>query len=173
MFTATVSTPMWVKLADIFEKKTIRISSFLIMGMGFGSTFLLGQGDSFMMYILAAILGTGAGCAMTIGFSILADIVDYDEYITGQRKEGSYFSIYFFIFKTGLGITLFLTGFILEVAGFKPNTIQTYDTRLAMRAMYAFFPLFFYLLAVAVFSRYNLDRKEHARIRNEIDTRNE
>ena len=171
MFTATVSTPFWVKLADYFEKKTIRIASFLIMGMGFGSTFMLGPGNSFMMYVLAAILGTGAGCAMTIGFSILADIVDYDEYMTGQRKEGSYFSIYFFIFKTGLGITLFMTGFILEVAGFQPNVPQSYNTMLAMRSMYAFFPLFFYLLAIIIFSYYNLDRAEHHRIRSIIDNR--
>lgn len=171
MCMATISTPLWVKLADYFEKKTIRIVSFLIMGFGFGSTYLIGPHNSDVMYILAAILGTGAGCAMTIGFSILADIVDYDEYVTGQRKEGSYFSIYFFIFKTGLGITLFLTGFILELAGFQPNTMQSGVTRLAMRSMYAFFPLFFYMLAIAIFLKYNLNRVEHKRIRQVIDSR--
>jgi len=145
----------------------------VIMGFGFGSTYLIGPHNSDVMYILAAILGTGAGCAMTIGFSILADIVDYDEYVTGQRKEGSYFSIYFFIFKTGLGITLFLTGFILELAGFQPNTMQSGVTRLAMRSMYAFFPLFFYMLAIAIFLKYNLNRTEHKRIRQVIDSRSE
>ena len=56
-----------------------------------------------------------AGCGGTVGPSIQGDVIDYDEFLTGERKEGSYFSAWSFVQKSATGVMLLLTGFVLQV----------------------------------------------------------
>ena len=98
-------------------------------------------------------------------------VIDYDELKTGQRKEGAYFAAWNFVYKLATGITLILTGIVLEAAGFAPNQAQTESAQTALRVLYALFPLTCYLVGAALLTRFRLDEREHARIRRELDAR--
>jgi Na+/melibiose symporter-like transporter len=39
-------------------------------------------------------------------------VIDYDELVTGERKEGAYFALWNFAQKSASGITLMVTGFV-------------------------------------------------------------
>jgi len=98
-------------------------------------------------------------------------VIDYDEYTTGQRKEGAYFAAWNFVFKTAFGITLMLTGYVLELSGFVPNVPQSEGVKLALRSLYGAYPFVCYLCAAWLFSRFRLDEVEYARIREELGRR--
>ena len=53
-----------------------------------------------------------------------ADIVDYDEYTTGERKEGAYLSVWNLIRKISGSVTAFVVGLVLQFSGFEPNVEQ-------------------------------------------------
>ena len=98
-------------------------------------------------------------------------MIDYDEYLTGQRKEGAYFAAWNFVFKASFGITLMLTGYVLEFSGFVPNQEQTDAVKLALRSLYALYPFVCFCISALIFSRFGLDEAEHARIKAVLDER--
>ena len=83
----------------------------------------------------------------------------------------AYFSAWNFVFKTAYGVTLMLTGYVLQLSGFEPNVEQTEEVKLALRSLYGAFPFVCYLGGALLFSRFTLDEDEHVRIRAELDAR--
>jgi|TARA_B100000315_G_scaffold257662_1_gene307186 sugar (glycoside-pentoside-hexuronide) transporter len=162
------SVPVWVYLSRRVGKKRLWILSMLLTGGGFGAMFFLTEGAITLICILAVICGLGAGSGAVVGPSIQADVIDYDEYRSGKRKEGAYFATWNFVFKTATGITLMLTGFVLEYSGFIPNVAQTDDVKFALLALYALFPLVCYAVGALIFTRFSLDEAEYDRIRAKL-----
>jgi len=171
MLCATVSVPFWLPLSRTFGKKRLWLFSMVLTGVGFGGMFFLRQGDVWPISVLAMILGVAAGCGNIIAPSIQADIIDYDEYRTGQRKEGAYFAAWNFVFKGATGITVVLTGFVLQFSGFTPNVEQTEAAKLALRILYAIFPLICYGAGALIFLRFGLNQHEYDEIRAALDGR--
>lgn len=176
MVPSTVSVPMWIPLSRRFGKVRLWMFSMLLTGVSFGAMFALPFIDSLLVksvYICVAAVfaGLAAGCGGTISPSVQGDVIDYDEYLTGERKEGSYFAAWNFVHKGGMGVMLLLTGFVLQVVGFVPNQPQTMTVQVAMVTLYGLFPLVCYLTGALLFSRFRLDEKAHAEIRAVLDER--
>ena len=168
---SVASVPFWVRLSEVIGKKNVWLLSMVLTGLSFGAMFLLSEGQVIRYCCLAVLAGLGAGSGAVVAPSIQSDIIDYDEHKSGKRKEGAYFAAWNFVFKSAAGITLMLTGFVLEFSGFEPNVEQTETTKLALRSLYSLFPLVCFLMGAALFTRFNLSEKEHARIRAELDAR--
>ena len=162
---------VWLPLSRRFGKKRLWLSSMLLTAGAFGGMFFLEEGSIYLIAFLAMLGGTAAGCGAMIGPSIQADVIDYDEYQTGQRKEGAYFAAWNFVFKSATGITIMVTLSVLEFVGFEPNTEQTDEVKFAIVALYSLAPLVCYLLGAVLISSFSLDEAEHRRIRRVIDER--
>jgi GPH family glycoside/pentoside/hexuronide:cation symporter len=171
MLASIVFVPVWLPLSRRFGKKNLWLFSMLLTGAAFGGMFFLDEGTVALLYVMAALGGTAGSCGAMMGPSIQADIIDFDEFQTGQRKEGAYFAAWNFVFKTATGITLMLTGWVLQVAGFEPNVEQTDQAKFWIRALYSLFPLSCYVIGASLFARFSLDEAEHQRIRNALDLR--
>ncbi len=168
---ATASIPIWVPMSRWLGKKRLWFFAMIATALGFGSTFLLEPGMATHLIVIAAGLGVAAGCGNIVGPSIQADIIDYDDYRTGERKEGAYFAAWNFVFKSATGVTLGLTGFALQAAGFEPNVEQSESSKLAIRSLYALFPLVCYVVGGMLFLRFRFNEAEYAEVRRELDAR--
>ena len=166
---SVASVPLWVPLSRKIGKKAMWIFSMLVTGFGFGGMFFLEEGSDVMISILAVICGLGAGSGAVVAPSIQADIIDYDEYQSGKRKEGTYYASWNFVFKSATGVTLMLTGLVLSLSGFTPNQEQSETTKLALLSLYALLPLTCYLIGALIFSRFNLDEEAYGKIRASLD----
>ena len=94
---------------------------------------------------------TVSGCGGTVAPSVQGDIVDYDEMMTGERKEGSYFAAFNFVQKSATGVMILITGWVLQVAGFVPNVEQTQLVQISMVTLYGLSPSFATPLAPSCF----------------------
>ena len=168
---ATVSVPVWIPLSRRLGKKSLWFGSMIFTAIGFGATFALGPGQALWMLGIATGLGVAAGCGNMVGPSIQADIIDWDECATGQRKEGSYFAAWNFVYKAATGFTLGITGFALQAAGYTPNAEQGEAAVLAIRTLYAIFPLVCYAIGATLFLRFSFNEAEYEKVRREIDAR--
>lgn len=169
---AAVSTALfWVRLAKRYDKKQLWVFSMTLTALSFGGMFFCGEGDWLPVALLATLGGVGGGCGPVIAPSIHSDIIDYDEYMTGQRKEGAYFAAFSFAFKGAAGLTLMLTGFVLQFSGFVPNVEQSEATKLAIRSLFALFPLVSLSTGALLLSRFALNRREHGELRAALDER--
>jgi GPH family glycoside/pentoside/hexuronide:cation symporter len=176
MIPSVLSVPLWIPLSRRYGKVKLWIFSMILTGFSFGGMFSLPFIDTVevrlaIVFVLAAFAGLAAGCGGTLGPSVQGDVIDYDEHLTGERKEGSYFAAWNFVYKSATGVMLLLTGFVLQVFGFIPNEEQTLTTKIAMVSLYGIFPLVCCVIGAALFSRFKLDEAAYAQIRTELDSR--
>jgi GPH family glycoside/pentoside/hexuronide:cation symporter len=175
MIPSTISVPMWIPLSRRFGKIRLWIFSMVLTGLAFGVMcvlpFLSESAAVATIFVAAVFAGIAAGCGGTVAPSIQGDVIDWDEYATGERKEGSYYATWNFVYKSAGGVMLLLTGFVLQVAGFVPNQDQTMTVQLAMVLLYGAFPLVCYTIGAILFLRFELDEAEHARIRAALAAR--
>ena len=173
MVPSIVSVPLWIPISRKIGKKRLWLGSMVLTGFSFGAMFFFGEGDILGICIFAALAGTAAGAGGTVAPSIQADVIDFDEFCTGERKEGAYFATWNLVYKSSTGITFLLAGFVLEASGFVPNVEQPDSVKDAIRTLFAVFPFGCYLLGAAIFSRFSLGEKEHRAIRVELERRAE
>ena len=163
--------PVWLKLSRRFGKKRLWVFALAVSSVGYGGFFLLEQGDLVLLSVLAATIGVGGGCGQIMGPSLQADVIDYDEYRTGERKEGSYFAVWSFVQKSAGALGLMLVGFALQLSDFEPNVEQSELTKRVMLAMFSIFPAVCFGIAALALRRFQLTGEEYTRIRSELDRR--
>jgi len=171
MIASFVFVPVWLPLSRRFGKKALWLASMLLTAVSFGSMFFLSEGTLVLMTVLAIAAGTAASCGAIVGPSIQADVIDWDEHATGERKEGAYFAAWNFVFKVATGLTQALTGFVLTFSGYLPNIEQTPTVKVTLLALYGLFPMACYLIGSLLFTRFKLDEAGYAVIRGELDSR--
>jgi Na+/melibiose symporter-like transporter len=91
---------------------------------------------------------------------MVADLIDYDEVHTQQRREGSYFAIWGFATKLGAAVTGFASLQVLEQVGYIPGEPQTETVKFWMLVMYSWFPAAFYLVSFLALSRFTFTRAD-------------
>tara|TARA_A100001234_G_scaffold208808_1_gene207143 strand:- start:146 stop:1273 length:1128 start_codon:yes stop_codon:yes gene_type:complete len=176
MLPSALSVPLWIPLSRKFGKIKLWVFSLAFTGISFGGIFIIPFLDGvterlIVMFAGAFLGGLAAGCGGAIGPSVKGDVIDYDEYLTGERKEGSYFAALNFVFKSATGIMLLVTGFVLQFSGFIPNQPQTMEVKMALISLYGLVPLFFYSLgAYLLYTKFKFGEKEHAAIKLEMSS---
>lgn len=128
------------------------------------------------MFAVELFYGLGLAGMASVQSNILPDITDVDEMITGERREGTISTFSTFIKKFVSGFATMSVGFILPAFGFntdKKAAIQSPTAIKGLRLTYAGFPIIFYICAVAVICRYELNRDDHAKIKELIKEKHE
>ena len=85
---------------------------------GFGLLLGLSEGAWWFLISQAIVCGLAASAGAALGPALKADVIDADEYCTGERKEGAYFAAWAFMTKLGNGVMVGIAGIVLEFTGF-------------------------------------------------------
>ena len=164
--------PAAVWLSRRFGKKTVWFIAMLFSAGAYVGKFFAGPGELVYLLTVTMATGIGTGIGTVVGPSVQADVVDFDEYETGERKEGSYFAIWNFIRKGAAGLVAALTGILLQWAGFEPNVAQSEGTLMTIRVLYTVLPAVMISVGALVFLlRFDLTEDAHASVRAKLDAR--
>lgn len=164
-----LTIPSWAPLSRRFGKRDVWIATLFLRAAAFGTLFFFGSADPYVIGVSIGVIGASFGGGNVLGPSVKADVIDYDEHRTGQRKEGVYFASWNLAVKTGGGLAIVLSGFALEAAGFRPNVEQTPTALLGIRVLFAGLPGVFYLIAALLMLRFTLTEQVHLEIRAGLD----
>lgn len=74
--------------------------------------------------------------------SLAPDALDIDRSLTGQRREGQFASIINLVLQLALGVGYVLTGWTLQLIGFRGGATPSAEVVLGLRISTAFFPVF-------------------------------
>ena len=172
MLASLLGIPVWLRLARRFEKRHLLLASMVGSGLGYGSILMVGPGDWHLVLFSAVLAGSASACPNILGYTLKSEIIDCDEYRTGERKEGAYFAGWSFVGKLAGGIMVGVVGWALAWVGFDGQAeTQSETVQTTMVALMGGFPLVCYLIGAAFFTRFSLTEAEHARIRAELDAR--
>lgn len=163
--------PAWIGLSARYGKKRAWIASMFLNTGAFSLVYFLGRGDELAYGVLVALSGIGFGATLALPSSMQADVVDYDELRSGERREGQFIGLWALSRKLAAIVGVGAALWALEASGYRPNVEQTDTVRDALRLLYAAVPSLCNLLAIGVALAYPIDRAEHQRIRAGIDAR--
>jgi len=165
-------TPVWIWASRRVGKKPLWIFAMVATMFGYTAMFFVAEASYVAVFVVVSLLGIGSGCGAVVAPSVQADIVDYDEYMTGDRKEGAYVAVWNFLRKAAGGVTAMATGLVLQAVGYDGEAAQqSAATQTAIMALIGLLPAVCYAIAIAMFSRFALDEPAHRRIVAELEAR--
>jgi len=157
--------PLWIRVSRRFGKRNVWAVSMAGTMVAFGGLFFASEDSLWLVHLLPALLGAAAGCGAVVAPSIKADVIDYDELMTGERKEGAYLAVWNFIRKAAGGVAAGLTGYALTVTGFVPGQEQTEAVIFTLRSLFSWFPALCYGFGTVLVLRFAFNEAEHAAAR--------
>jgi len=90
-----------------------------------GQYWMSDKSPLWTVYLTATISAFGASVTFLIPWSMIPDIIDADEVLTGARREGVFYSLFVLFQKVGLAIALSATSYALSGAGYiSPSAAQ-------------------------------------------------
>jgi GPH family glycoside/pentoside/hexuronide:cation symporter len=166
--TGILFLPGWIYISRRTGKKAAWLASMAVNSGAFLGVFFLGPGDAWLYGILVTLSGIGFGATLALPSAIQADVIDYDELLTGERREGQYIGWWSISKKLAAAVGIGAGLAILGMAGYVPNTTQTSEVQLALRVLYALVPSLFNLIGLAVALGYPISDHVHAGIKKAI-----
>ena len=169
--TGIIFLPGWILLSRRIGKKAAWLTSMVMNTGAFIGVFFLGPGDAYIYGILVFLSGIGFGATLALPSAIQADVIDYDELLTGQRREGQYIGLWSIAkkFAAAIGVGAGLS--ILGYAGYEPNVAQTEQVQLTLRILYALVPSACNMIAFLIVLAFPISSRVHEQIRNAIAER--
>jgi GPH family glycoside/pentoside/hexuronide:cation symporter len=126
-----------------------------------------------LLLVPAPLMAFGLGALFTLMGSMIADVCDYDELETHQRREGMFGSIYWWVVKLGMALALAGGGFLLNATGFDValQGDQTEQTIFLMRFFDAVIPFIASALAIWAVASFPITEQRAHEIRLELEAR--
>lgn len=174
---AILFIPPVVWIARRLDKRRafiLGMSSWILVLLGIYS---LGSNQVSAAYVLAFCAGAGIATAYVIPWSMIPDIIEYDEVRTGQRREGSFYAFASFFQKLATGAAIWAMGQALARAGYinptlgAPPPAQPGEVVAAIRLFAGPIPAFLLLLSILCAWFYPISRQSHRELRDELASR--
>jgi GPH family glycoside/pentoside/hexuronide:cation symporter len=145
----------------------------LLAGLaGFGSAWWLYTPEAaWLTVVCSGFNGMAATGLWVILPSMCADVVDFDELSSHQRREGAYASTFSWTLKLGWSASALAVGPLLQWTGFDATLPQSAYTLRAMRVLFAVTPVVALLIAVVSVQFFPLTQERMVEIRAELEAR--
>lgn len=126
--TILIAMPMVKPLVGKFGKKEIAASGILLAAVVYGLLYLLPNLNATQFISILTVAMFGYGFFNLVIWAFVTDVIDYHEYLTGLREDGTVYSIYSFARKVGQAIAGGVGGFAIGAVGYDAtHQTQTQD----------------------------------------------
>ena len=155
-------------------KRRTLAGGLLFVALGFGiSWWTYTPQAPYLQALTLALISPGLACLWIIGPSMLADICDLDELQTGLRREGMYSASFTWAIKVGIALTMVLSGYMLNWAGYDAahGADQAPGVVERLRFMYMSIPSALSLLGLGFVFLYPIDEGRSKAIREQLEAK--
>jgi GPH family glycoside/pentoside/hexuronide:cation symporter len=170
---AITALPLWNWVARRLDKRFAYIAGVAFWAVVQLVIVTLGPATPLPFILgLCALAGVGVGAAHVLPWAILPDAVEWDEWQTGERHEGMFYSLVTLVQKVASSVAIPLALLLLNAAGYQPNaTVQAPRAEFTIRLITG--PLPALLLGVGILCAvlYPLTRRRYREIVQELERR--
>ena len=123
-----------------------------------------------IILLLCFLAGIGVGAAHVLPWSIIPDAIEWDEYQTGERHEGMFYSLITLTAKVANSIAVPLSLMVLELTGYVPNMAQqSKETLTGIRLVIGPIPAALLVGGILFAIFYPLTREKHHELVTELE----
>ena len=164
------STYVYLRVIPKYGLKKINIFGYCMICISFTLLIVLGW-DLSTALISLIILGVGYGASLITSQILFADTVDYDETLTGKRRESTYSGVEALLTKPAISVANALFLLIISVFGFNSELTTPQPIRAQWGIMIGFtvMPIICALIAAIVMTFYPLDGPEWDKQKEELE----
>ncbi len=160
-------TPLARKMVAKFGKKELATFGSLCSIVAAAALFIItpdNTGLDLVLYIISQLIfSLGLGIYSTVSWAMMGDAIDYNEWKTGAREEGTVYSLHSFFRKLAQGVGPALVLVVMVALGYEGvnEGNQLWEVAVRMRYLVAGTYLFSAILQfVGLGLVYNLDKKK-------------
>lgn len=175
MIPIVLFTPLARKMVSKYGKKelaTFGSICSIVAGLGLFVVIPNNVGLDLVIYIVCQLVfSLGLGIYSTVSWAMMGDAIDYNEWKTGKREEGTVYSLHSFFRKLAQGVGPALVLVIMVALGYvgKNEGNQIWEVAVNMRYLVAGTYLFSAILQfLGLGMVYNLDKKTLAKMSAEL-----
>jgi GPH family glycoside/pentoside/hexuronide:cation symporter len=158
-------------ISDRINKGPTYALGLFIASIAVMTGFFLPHAPTPLIYVIAAVAGIGFSTQWVCPWSMLPDVVEYDEKITGERREGIYYGLWAFLTKFTSALGVAVSGWALGLFGYVPNVEQTSQALFGIRLFFSIVPAVVILISLPLLIWYPITRKSHAALVEELAER--
>lgn len=165
---------VWNAVSRRIGKKAVYMIG-MVFWIGVQALLFFVQPDQVNLAIgLAVLAGVGVATAYIVPWSMLPDVIEFDELKTGRRREGLFYGFMVLLQKLGLALGLFLVGVALQWQGFNENLPagqQAESALTAIRVMIGPVPTVLLICGMILTAFYPITKQKHAEILAQLELR--
>jgi GPH family glycoside/pentoside/hexuronide:cation symporter len=159
------------KISDKINKGPAYALGLFIASLAIMTGFFFPHKATPLIYLVAVVAGIGFSAQWVFPWSMLPDVVEYDEKLTGERREGIYYGLWAFLSKFTGALGIAVSGWALDLYGYVPNAEQTAHALFGIRLFFAIVPAVVILISLPFLIKYPITRKKHAELVAELAAR--
>ena len=118
--TIFIGMPLVKPLVSKFGKKEVASAGFLLSAMVYFILYLLPNLSAIQYIAILSIGMFGYALFNLVSWAFITDLVDYHEYLTGLREDGTIYSLYSFARKVGQAVAGGIGGAAVAAVGYNP-----------------------------------------------------
>jgi GPH family glycoside/pentoside/hexuronide:cation symporter len=161
--------PVWVAIARRRGKLTVWMLASFIAVTGCAAFYFVGPGDTGRMTLIELYVGSQFAAWFFLFGSMHADVVDYDELLTGKRREAQFSSILSIVPKFALIPGAAIPLAVMGAAGYQPSApVQPEGVTQAIRVLFALVPPVLNMIGLSIMALYPLSERKHEQIRSAV-----
>jgi GPH family glycoside/pentoside/hexuronide:cation symporter len=172
--TAIFAIPIWNWASKHWNKRFAYIG-----GVAFWAVvmmvliFMTPETPFWLILVLCIMAGIGVSAAQVLPWSIIPDAIEWEEWKTGERNEGMFYSLITLMGKIGMAIAQPVGLLILQFTGFVEGqgVVQPASALLGVRLVMGPLPAVLLTSGILMAVFYPLSRREHHRIVEELRLR--
>ncbi len=126
-----VFTPLARKMVTKYGKKELSIVGSICSIIGAAGLFIItpdNTGLDLIIYVVCQLIySLGMGIYSTVSWAMMGDAIDYNEWKTGKREEGTVYSLHSFFRKLAQGVGPAIALLIMQAMGYVNNAKPVLD----------------------------------------------
>lgn len=172
---AILALPLWNWLSKRGNKRKA-----YIIGVAFWATimcaltFVRPETPLWVLLIMCVLAGIGLSAGQVLPWAIIPDAIEWDEYQTGERHEGIFYSLITLLGKIANSVAVPLSLLLLQFTGYVSNAPeQPKSALLGLKIVIGPIPAALLIAGIIFAVFYPLSREKYAHIVTELNKRRE
>lgn len=170
-FAGVAFIPLVLKISYRLGKHRTMIGASLFNVFFVPTLFLIPPGNIVVASVVLLFLGMNVGIPNVLYRSIMADVGDFDEVQTGQRRTGLFYALLTLTAKVGSAVAIGVTYWALAFIGFQPGQENTPEVLSHLNMLYVAVPFLCNIFVAYMMWGFPIGLKEQQELRKILDER--